>query len=80
MIKDFLINLDERSHYPPEIDESPVTTETATYLISGIAKIIGENFYVAKFCFHDCFFIKFRYFGGYTDTLQTSEYLDKLLQ
>ncbi len=75
-IKDFLSNLSEKSsQYAHSVDPSKVDLENGIKLISKIQKLKiddvtltgSQHFYSATFCLHECFDIKFRYFGGFAD-------------
>jgi hypothetical protein len=77
-IKYFLLNVDKKSRFAPNVDSSSIDRHNALRLISDVTKLNQENtddvidYYVATFCLHDCFFIKFRYFGGFADKNERS--------
>lgn len=76
-IEQFLLNVDTKSRFAPNVDSSTIDRQNYLRLISDVTKLNQENtndvitYYAATFCLHDCFFIKFRYFGGFSDQSET---------
>ena len=71
---DFLSKLSEKSlQFVPRVDPSKVDLENGIKFISKIQKLKtddvtgSQHFYSATFCLHECFDIKFRYFGEFLD-------------
>ena len=79
MIKNFLFNVDKKSRIAPNVDSPTIDRQNALHIISDVTKLNDGNtddvinFYAATFCLHDCFFIKFRYFGGFADQTETGK-------
>ena len=82
IIGKFMKNVDKRSQFLPVTDSSELDPKNSLYLLSNVT-IVSEgesqndvtSYFVASFCLHGCFQIKFRYLGGFLeDNNETSEY------